>query len=486
MAKRGNIFYTDHQFTDAEVQEKFGFPAMLVLHSNSIIESISVYDENGNKSVFSGSGDLQKVLSNGNQSDKSIILKSTFGGADWSSTQTTSGVSFTKTVSGVLEKYISITPEIISFFRDNYNLVIDSESLTANRNITLPNASGILALKSDLDTKLDKPTDVGLNAIPKRGDGPSGARFESSMIFQYDGKIGVGTASNPTETLDVGGRIKSDGLVLNETSSAILPKEIKFKDGKFKGAKIDGIEKAFLMEGDSSGFDSLIDSLFYDNLAIMRPMIWNQTTYFTYNINGAGLYQAGQTAVPGIPYKIQYVSSAATIARIHGNSLGADFTRTFNIFRRFTIDTNISTQRVFIGYSDTWRQPGANPSNMAMSSLIYVVGICMESGNPNLLIVHNDNADAATIVDTGFVHSTNYIYELIVSHLSGESFIKIKLARINTQTGQKEWFEHNIMSNYMANTHYFAAWAVDSLNTATVKFSDYGGLRTERFPNINY
>lgn len=69
------------------------------------------------------------------------------------------------------------------------------------------------------------------------------------MTIDKDGNTGIGTTS-PSEKLDIAGRTKSDGQVFNETTSAILPKEIKFKGGKFKAALADGVEKAVLLEGD--------------------------------------------------------------------------------------------------------------------------------------------------------------------------------------------------------------------------------------------
>ena len=53
MAKRGNIFYTDKDFTDLEIQQEFGFPVIVILHdNNSVIKKISAFDENGNKTIY--------------------------------------------------------------------------------------------------------------------------------------------------------------------------------------------------------------------------------------------------------------------------------------------------------------------------------------------------------------------------------------------------------------------------------------------------
>ena len=53
MAKRGNILYTNKNFTDAEVQQKFGFPCILILHDNaSVIKKITAFDKIGTKTIY--------------------------------------------------------------------------------------------------------------------------------------------------------------------------------------------------------------------------------------------------------------------------------------------------------------------------------------------------------------------------------------------------------------------------------------------------
>lgn len=240
MAKRGNIFYTDKDFTDSEVQQQFGFPVILILHdNNSVIKKISAFDENGIKSIydFSLSASKQFVTDSiataiSNLKDNTLEFP-TF--ADFPQPGELGNI------------YIDLSEDKIYIWDSSSN---SYTSQSWNQAIITGIQSQISAIYLELDTKLDKPTDVSLNNIPRRGDGPNGARFENSVMFQYDGKVSVGTASNPTEKLDVGGRVKSDGQVFNETSSAILPKEIKFKNGKFKAALADGVEKSVLLEGD--------------------------------------------------------------------------------------------------------------------------------------------------------------------------------------------------------------------------------------------
>lgn len=226
MAKRGNIYYTDYQFTDTEAQEKFGFPSIIILHANGNIESICAYDESGNKSTFSTGGDLDKTLTKGNESSKNIILKSNFAGAQWTGTMSPSGISLSKSTDGVETDFVAFNPGLISFYKTNHNLVLSPENLTADRNIALPDKSGTVALTSDVNTKLDKPTSSGYylvgknpvtgaveysavalspNQIPKW----LGNAFQPSKITEVNNKVGVNIAGEPTEQLEVGGNVKA-------------------------------------------------------------------------------------------------------------------------------------------------------------------------------------------------------------------------------------------------------------------------------------
>lgn len=78
-----------------------------------------------------------------------------------------------------------------------------------------------------------------------------GSYIGASLLYEsVSGRIGLDTP-NPSEKFEVyNGRVKSDGFILTSSAVSPLPKEIKFKDGNFVGAKDDGIERKFLMEGD--------------------------------------------------------------------------------------------------------------------------------------------------------------------------------------------------------------------------------------------
>lgn len=325
------------------------------------------------------------------------------------------------------------------------------------------------------------------DAIATKQDKSMFSSLADKFLHYYDataGKMissGLKFVAGTINQLEFSGRIKSDGLLINETTTAILAREIKFKAGRFRGALVDGIERNFLLEGDGGlNFDGLVDTFFTENIAWMKPN-YSATTYTFYNPYTTLVFQAGATAGGSQPIRIIYTSNAATLGRFNGSSMAINTGVGFNIYREFSIDTTISTQRVFVGYSANWADPGVNPSNVSLSTLTYVIGVCMESGNPNLLIIHNDTSGTANLIDTGFVHSTVYVYGLYLSQNYGETFITVKLKRFNTTNGATDYFNYKIMSDFVpANTHYAALWCVDELNTAAVKVSDFGIIRTRK------
>lgn len=314
---------------------------------------------------------------------------------------------------------------------------------------------------------------------------------KQDRLQSVTGNIGVGkTDASATEKLDVVGRVKSDGLVLNETTSAILPKEIKFKAGKIKAALNDGVEKAILLEGDVSGFDfnALVDIFQYSNFQFIRPS-FGTTNYFQYNNDAANVFQAGHVAFNNAStyqrHGIQYKSATTTVGRCHGNFRGfieKYSWSSFNTSVQFAITTNIPTQRVFVGYSDQWRQPGFNPTNVAMNTLTDVIGVCMESGSSNLFIIHNDATGTANLINTGFTHNTNYIYILKISKKVNTTTINVVLERIDG-AGVKTVFNYDITNDYTTFGGYLAMYCIDSLGVTETSFVDFGSLKTKR---LNY
>ncbi len=285
-------------------------------------------------------------------------------------------------------------------------------------------------IDNSLDDKLDKGTytgtasDLFLNYenLTQSLQNEQSARYyayqglensKQNKLESVSGNTGVGkTDASATEKLDIAGRSKSDGQVFNETTSAILPKEIKFKDGKFKAALADGVEKSVLLDGDVSGgvnYESLNKLLFHENFGWQKPN-WGNNTYQSFSI-GTTIAQFGHTNEGGGAgsikgFGITYKSATTSIAYMRGSSAAFVLNANATATRRFSIDTTVSTQRLYIGFSDRYRT--ANPTNVQLNSLIGFIAICMESGNSNLLLMHNDNSDTATVIDTGFTNATKY------------------------------------------------------------------------------
>lgn len=124
-----------------------------------------------------------------------------------------------------------------------------------------------------------------------------GSYIGASLLYEsVSGRIGLDTP-NPSEKFEVyNGRVKSDGFILTSSAVSPLPKEIKFKGGNFVGAKDDGIERKFLMEGDVN--ISLLGDLVLDYVHNGNTEIYiNSIDYSTARIttNGAHGLNIGQT-----------------------------------------------------------------------------------------------------------------------------------------------------------------------------------------------
>lgn len=118
----------------------------------------------------------------------------------------------------------------------------------------------------DLSKKLDKPTASGAYIVLKN---PSTGAVEYSAIALTTGYIPFWISNSfqqsdlyfngtnfgfgkidPSEKIDVVGRIRANGLRLNNSTSSSIPGEIKFKNNIFYATGNDGLEKRILREGD--------------------------------------------------------------------------------------------------------------------------------------------------------------------------------------------------------------------------------------------
>ena len=422
----------------------------------------------------------------------------------------------------VAKDYMYGGRELLLFNATGGNIIINSSAATDPDSyffsdritpFTLKNDSGVLVkLRGDLIELLPSGSDPDLSPYALDADldaeivnrALEGANLQTQitanlntrsavvdkMHHYWDSTLGKWISSGlkfvagAINQLEFSGRIKSDGLLINETTNSIQPQEIKFKDGRFRAALSDGIERSILLDGGAGlDFDGLVDTFFTDYVTWMKPATFNAASYQFYNIDRANISLAGASSqvVDNLYTSIQYTSATTTVARCNGAYILILTSNqgTTKIYREFSIDTTLSTQRVFVGYCSYWVS-GSNPTNVAMSTLVNVVGICMESANPNILLVHNDTTGSATIVDTLIVHNVNNVYGFYLSQNYGETFLTVRLKIFNKITGVISYWNHSITSDFIPNGMWAAMWGVDSAGVSAVKFSDFGLIRTQR------
>jgi hypothetical protein len=228
MREFGKIITRKTDLTDAQVQEKYKFPAIIILHDNEDqILKITHYQKNGTKTIYDFS------LSASKQFVTDSIATAIAGLQD--NRLEYNEFSDFPAIGDETKFYIDLTEDKI-YIWDAYSQTYKNQSWDTATIASLQAsiASAAMAFQNLENSKQNK-------------------------LETISGNTGVGkTDASATEKLDVNGRVKSDGIVINETTSAILPREIKFKDGKFKAALADGVEKSVLLEGDVSGSNDLL------------------------------------------------------------------------------------------------------------------------------------------------------------------------------------------------------------------------------------
>lgn len=228
MAKRGNIYYTKKDFTDAEVQQKFRYPLILILHdNNSVIKKITAYDENGNKSIFIGGGNLQSVLESGNEATIGYKIISTFGGSRWV-TGTTNGMFYSQQeVNGVATNYVQVSPQMISFYKSGNNTYINPNSnLNKTINLELPKESGTIATIQDITNAISNLKDNTLE-FPTFADFPQPGEvgniyidLEADKIYIWDSASGTYISQSWNQLVITG--IQSQISALQNFNSGLL------------------------------------------------------------------------------------------------------------------------------------------------------------------------------------------------------------------------------------------------------------------------
>ena len=96
---------------------------------------------------------------------------------------------------------------------------------------------------------------------------------------------------------------------------------------------------------------------------------------------------------------------------------------------------------------------------------------------------HNDISGIANLIDTGFTHSTNYLYTLRISKKVNSRIISVVLEMVLITTGVKSTFSYDITNDYTTYGGYLAMYCIDGLGVTETSIVDFGSLKTKR---LNY
>jgi hypothetical protein len=219
------------------------------------VDNITVI--NVNTQSGGGSQTLDQVLTEGNTSDKSIILDEGAGGFRMAMDFGSTIISITENSSGNLG-YLS---DVGMVTRNATNTIfgecgmgymqlkttatsgianIKGTNLTSNRNYELPNASGTIALTSDIPTIDATPTDGSSNAVSSNGvfdalatkeptitAGTTGQYYRGDKTFQTLDKsaVGLGNVDNTSDANKPVSTATQTALNLKQNSLGFTPED---------------------------------------------------------------------------------------------------------------------------------------------------------------------------------------------------------------------------------------------------------------------
>lgn len=275
MAKRGNIFYTDKDFTDLEIQQEFGFPVIVILHdNNSVIKKISAFDENGAKSIYdfslAASKDFvtQSITTAISNIKDNTLEYPTF--ADFPQPGEVGNVYI-----DLAEDKIYIWDSASSTYISqswNQTIIIGIQTqITALQNSKLDKGS-FVGTAQDLYDRFEGKIDAGYNSIPKVGNGASGKVLTNSVVSEIYGKVGINLPSEASEKLEVGGNIKA----------------IDFKGNSVKfnlQASITPTPNTLVPKTDGSGL------IWHNNSSIAFDLLILPSSSSYFGINGTSAYK---------------------------------------------------------------------------------------------------------------------------------------------------------------------------------------------------
>ena len=224
----------------------------------------------------------------------------------------------------------------------------------------------------------------------------------------------------------------------------------------------------------SSGDLSFTSAFFTWNLTYMIPH--SGTTYSTLK-TGNPLLVGASGSSERLSKAIRFSSSGATIAFQRGGVILISTNSGIGTIelitqRKFLVETNINTQRVFVGISNNYGT--TNPSNTDFSTLINTVGVILRESSPNWQFIHNNATGAPVITDTGLSHSSLHSFTWYFTSKGGVQ--KMILEKQSLATGVKEISETTLTKFSHDVVYFHALFCIDKNETSPVRMLDFGAI----------
>lgn len=224
----------------------------------------------------------------------------------------------------------------------------------------------------------------------------------------------------------------------------------------------------------SAGDLSFTSAFFTWNLTYMIPH--SGTTYSTLKTGNPSLVGASSSP-ERLSKAIRFSSSGATIAFQRGGVMLISTNSGIGTIelitqRKFLVETNINTQRVFVGISNNYGT--TNPGNSDFSTLINTVGVILRESSPNWQFIHNNATGAPVITDTGLSHSSTHSFTWYFTIKGGVQ--KIILEKQSLVTGVKEIAETTLTKFSHEVLYFHALFCIDKDETSPVRMLDFGAI----------
>jgi hypothetical protein len=307
-------------------------------------------------------------------------------------------------------------PTIISL--SNVNGSLDLRGFhTGNRQLTLPDATGSLALLAGADKQIQF-NDGGVSG----GDADfTWDKTLNELFVAGDVKLNATTVSPATPGTD---QLK---IFARKLSNRILP--------------------AFI---GPAGLDSPLQPSLFSNVCMMwLPLTGTSMTLWGGSTTNVGTLSNPTLATTNLQSAARRVRFAtAAVANSFAGARGAQTTvwrgnaaglGGFYFACRFSMSTNLANVRAFVGLNGNTAALGnADPSTIATD----IIGVSLNSADANWTMITNDNAGACTTTNLGasFVKSTTAVYELRMFAKPNDTEIYWQMDRLDAAGSQSGSF----------------------------------------------